>query len=50
MLHNCGSVFAPEAKAGGCLGRALWQTVDTGSYLWEAEIAAIFSSVLGLAQ
>lgn len=50
MLHNCGSVFAPEAKVGGCLGRALWQTVDTGSYLWEAEIAAIFSSALGLAQ
>lgn len=46
VLHNCGSVFAPEAKVGGSLGRALWQTVDTGSYLWEAEIVDIFSSVL----
>lgn len=33
VLHNCGSVFAPEAKVGRSLGRALWQTVDTGSYL-----------------
>lgn len=46
-FHNCSSLFAPEAKVAGSLGRALWWTVDTGSYLWEAEIAAIFSSVLG---
>lgn len=47
VFHNCGSVFALEAKVGGSLGRALWRTVDTVCYLWEAEIVAIFSSMLG---
>lgn len=47
MFHNCCLVFAPKAKVGGSQGRALWRAVDTGCYLWGAEIVAIFSSVLG---
>lgn len=47
MFHNCCLVFALKAKVGGSWGRALWQAVDTGCYLWGAEIVAIFSSSLG---
>lgn len=47
VFHNCCLVFAPKAKVGGSRGRVLWWAVDTGCYLWGAEIAAIFSSMLG---
>lgn len=47
VFHNGCLVFALKAKVGGSWGRALWRAVDTGRYLWGAEIVAIFSSMLG---
>lgn len=47
VFHNCSLVFASKAKVGGSQGRALQRAVDTGCYLWGAEIVAIFSSMLG---
>lgn len=46
LLHSCCLLFASEAKVGGSRGRALWQAVDTSSYLLGAEIITIFSFAL----